>query len=145
MKKVLLTILCCVLLIGSIPVASFAAVGGGEIAVPFYNNTTLFNPKFTIDEAGVAKAVASYVGKPNIVTSVTVTTKIEKKNSDGTWSIVDIGTPNNTWVDTTQNITLSAYHTVQVSRGTYRAVFDYVVSGTGGADDVEQIIIERTY
>ena len=145
MKKVLLTILCCVLLIGSIPVASFAAVGGGEIAVPLYNNASKIRGTFTINESGEASLNASCIGISSTTNSITITSKIEKKNSDGTWSIVDIGTSNNTWVDSTTNLVLVVNHSATLSNGTYRAVFDYVVSGTGGADDVEQIIIERTY
>ena len=145
MKRVFLAILCCVLLIGSIPVASFAAMGGGEIAVPLYNNTLKINGTFVINDSGVATLNASCIGIANKTERITITTKIEKMNSNGSWSIVDIGTENNVWIDTSTNPALLANHTATLSHGTYRAVFDYVVSGSGGADDVDQIIVEKTY
>ena len=145
MKRVFLAILCCVLLIGSIPVASFAAMGGGEIAVPFYNNTAKVSTVFTIDASGNAVLKVSCIGKSGTTTEITAVSRIEKLNSDGSWSIVNIGTADNTWVDTSTSIILSSTHSITVAHGTYRAVINYTVSGSGGADDVIESIIERTY
>ena len=145
MKRVFLAILCCILLIGSIPVASFAAMGGGEIAVPLYNNTTKTTSNFTINDSGVASISATCIGKTGVTTSICVEIIIEKQNMNGTWTAVNIGTTNNVWIDTSTNPILLANHTATLSHGTYRAVFNYTVSGSGGADDVIESIIERTY
>ena len=145
MKRVFLAILCCVLLIGSIPVASFAAMGGGEIAVPLYNNTLMVNSRFSINSSGVATVTIMYVGKAGVTTGATIVTKVEKQNANGSWSIVDIDTEDDVWVDVTTTISLSTTHTVTVPRGTYRAVINYTISGTGGAADTVEDIIEYTY
>ena len=145
MKRVFLAILCCVLLIGSIPVASFAAMGGGEIAVPLYNNTTLANAKFSINSEGVATVSITYVGIPGVSQSATIVTKLEKQNANGSWSIVEIGTTDNVWIDSTTKTTLLVTHSATVSHGTYRAVINYTISGTGGTADTIEKIIEYTY
>ena len=145
MKRVILAILCCVMLIGAIPVASFAAVGGGDIAVPYYNNTSRVSTIFTIDASGNATLKLSCIGKSGMTTGITAVSRIDKLNSDGSWSVVNIGTQNNTWVDSSTSLVLSKTHTATVERGTYRAVVNYTVSGSGGANDTIENIIERTY
>ena len=116
-----------------------------DIVLPMYNNTAVATTTFNINENGVASVSVSYGGKYGQSVSAVITSKIQK-NESGTWVDVDIDQPNNQWVDESSMSFYSTTHTHQLtSRGTYRAVVVYEISGTGGATDVIERTIEKTY
>ena len=108
--------------------------------MPLNNNTLAVNTNFIISDTGEAVVSVKYEGYPNITTGATISIKIEKRNFLFFWSDV---------VEDTIIVNDSYY--VNVLRyqledtGTYRCTVEYVVSGTGGADDVLTFEDTKTY
>ena len=143
MKKMLLLILTLSLFVGAFTVSA-SAVGMGDEISPWYNNVSLEKTTFTIDSSGNAIISLLYRAK-STSNSAIITSKIQK-NVSGVWVDVDINQANNQWVDTSTSTIFTNTHTTQLtSRGTYRAVVVYEISGNGGAPDVIERIIEKTY
>ena len=114
--------------------------------MPRLNNTATTSTNFTITTAGKATISATYDGYKNITTGVTVTSYIEKRTLGLFWTKVDIGEPNNEWVDTSSDYVGCFIHEFWLeNKGTYRATVVYEISGTGGATDVIDYEQERTY
>ena len=133
MKRVNIFLLCMLLLIGCIPLPVAAA---DYDAVPCYNNAVTVNSGFTISDSGMATVNITYNGVANLTTGATITTKIQKRTLGLIWTNVDIGTEDNVWVDETTDFVYATSHSVNLkSKGTYRAVVDFVIRGTGGAAD----------
>lgn len=95
------------------------------------NNTASTHTEFFISSDGMATVGLYYSGYTNITTGATITITIEKRNLLFFWSDV-----------VSETITVSGdYYSNELtyqldSTGTYRCTVEYVVSGTGGADDV---------
>ena len=114
-------------------------------ASPFINNAYRTVSQFVIDTDGTATVSAQYVGRTGLTSGATITMKIQKSVS-GSWVDVEIGQPNNTWVDTRTTATAKITHTYTITqRGTYRALITYNISGTGGANDIFTESIEKTF
>ena len=143
MKKIVSLFICALLFIGVLPISSFAAVGGGNVVMPMYNNVANVTGRFVIEE-GVAKITVGYVGYTNITTSARITTKLQVQTSNG-WLDVDNGEPNNEWLDESTNSVFFITHTREVPSGTYRALITYELYGTGGAADVIEREFEYTH
>ena len=140
MKRIICLIMCCLLFVAIVPVSVFA---NDSAVTPYWNNVIRVNYDFDIDSNGRAVVSVSYIGYSGM-TGATITSKIQKKQTNGTWVDVDIDTANNEWVDTSSNITFTTSHSVTVSRGTYRALIDYEIRGSKPTDTISDII-ERTY
>lgn len=140
MKRIICLLVCCLLFVAIVPVTAFA--NDTEIT-PYWNNALRVNYGFNIDSNGEATVTVSYIGYSGM-TGATITSKIQKQQTNGTWVDVDIDTANNEWVDTSSNITFSTTHSVTVPRGTYRALIDYEIRGSKPTDTISDII-ERTY
>ena len=151
MKKITATIL----LLTTIITCMFVPVGADGIGeptnvssevMPRWNNAFSCDYNFYILTDGTAKVTVDYSGTSGAFTNVTVTTYIQKRFLGIFWTTVDIGQPDNKWIDTSTSIDGRFVHTVSLSNtGTYRAVIKVVFSGTGGADDVIEDKIEATY
>lgn len=111
------------------------------LAVPFVvcasdislldNNTNYTNTSFDISNDGIATVGVRYDGYSNVTTGATISITIEKRNLLFFWSDVVSETI------TVSGIRYSNELTYQLDdTGTYRCTVEYVVSGTGGADDV---------
>lgn len=137
MKKTLTVVLVIVMLI-TMSITVFANDYG---VMPCYNNTISANVHFSIDENGLADISLRYVGYQNCATSGTITCKIQKKGLFG-WSDVSGAS----WVDECNGFMYTAKHSYQLaSSGTYQLVYEYIVRGTGGADDIISGTLEDTY
>lgn len=142
MKRRILSFFLLIILLVTLTVFVSAA---GTIE-PRYNNTALTSTNFTISTAGKATISATYNGYKNVTTGATVTSYIEKRTLGIFWSRVDIGQPNNEWVDTSTDYLDAFSHEFYLpNTGTYRAKVVYEISGTGGATDVINYEQERTY
>ena len=106
----------------------------------FNNNSSEVSTTFEIDSNGKAYINLRYKGYPNITTGATITMKIEKRNLLVFWTDV---------VETTYSVSGSSYSYQHVylleKTGTYRCTVEYVISGTGGADDVITFQDTKTY
>lgn len=131
-----------VLLLAGLAIPALAA---GEIT-PYYNNTISDKSSVTIFDSGLLTIYNQHRGIQGTTAKVVVTTYIEKKVLGLFWSRVDIGQPDNQWVDTAYGDYYNSTHTHQLdSTGTYRVTAIFVVSGTGGADDEITQINEVVY
>ena len=135
MKKILSAIICVVVLIGCIPINTFAV---GEIS-PYYNNTQRTTTNFTISDSGVAKVRISYNGYKDTTTGATIKTKIQKSFLFFFWSDVT------SWTDEASGYYYSTTHSTSVDSGTYRAIVEYTIRGTGGSADVITEQLEYSY
>ena len=143
MKKIASLLICGILLMGIFTVTPFAAIKDEGVAMPMYNNTSNVTTNFLI-ESGIAKVTVGYVGKFNKLTRAAITTKLQVQTSSG-WVDVNNGEPNNEWVEDCTTIMFSEAYSLEVPRGTYRAVIDFEMYGTGGAADVITKTLEYTY
>ncbi len=100
--------------------------------VTLYNNNTLTTiTAFSISNDGTANVSVIYEGYPNITTGATINITIKKRTLLLFWSEV-----------VSDSITVSGesyaeefYYQLE-DKGTYKCNVEYIVSGTGGADDV---------
>ena len=137
MKRRILSMILLVVILSTLVVMAAAAVIPDAGIMPCYNNTMMTSTNFTISTAGKATITATYDGYYGITTGATVTSYIEKRTLGLFWTKVDIGEPNNEWVDTSTDYLDAFGHEFWLdSKGTYRATVVYEISGTGGATDV---------
>lgn len=135
-----LILICVILIVSIVPMIS------AETITPRLNNTSNTSTNFTITTAGKATISATYNGYKGITTGATVTSYIEKRTLGLFWTKVDIGEPNNEWIDTSSDYLGAFGHEFWLeNKGTYRATVVYEISGTGGATDVIDYEQERTY
>lgn len=125
--------------------AAAAAVPDDGV-MPCYNNTMGTSTNFTITTDGLATVTAVYNGHTDVTYGARVTSYIEKRTLGLFWNRVDIGQPNNEWVDTSSALYDVFGHEFQLtSKGTYRATVTYEVCGNGGPADIINYQQERTY
>ena len=133
----------CLVLIVVLLVVSVIPMISADTIMPRLNNTANTSTNFTITSAGKATVTATYNGYRGITTGATVTSYIEKRTLGLFWTKVDIGEPNNEWVDTSTDYADVFGHIIYLEdTGTYRATVVYEISGSGGATDV--IDFEKT-
>ena len=108
--------------------------------MPLNNNTNLTKTRFVISDTGDAAVTVNYEGYPNVTTGAVILIKIEKRNFLLFWTDVveETITVNNYYYANTLHYQLE-------DTGTYRCTVEYVISGTGGADDVITFEDTKTY
>jgi hypothetical protein len=107
---------------------------------PCFNNTLMTQTDFIIESGGNATVCIDYTGYSGITTGANITSTIQKRVALFFWSDVT------SWSDTSSEYSYSNEHSYQLSStGTYRAVVQYTVYGTGGSPDIINETIERTY
>ena len=143
MKK-LIYVLMVVIILYSIACPVLAALP--EEITPLYNNTEYASCALSISSSGNATVTLNYKGIDGVTTGATVETYIQKKTLGLVWTTVNIGQPNNKWVDTVTGVSPTIRHYAQLdSTGTYRAVAKFTISGTGGSADVIEKTSTYTY
>lgn len=117
-----------------------------EEAQPYYNNTISTSGSFVITSSGEAIAAYSIVGHDEYFRSAITVVYIEKLTLGLFWTRVDNGMPDKEWSDFTSINPYIKEHSIQLeNRGTYRAVFEFNVMGTGGSRDVIETKVEATW
>ena len=96
----------------------------------FNNNTASTATRFTISDTGEARIYVDYKGYPNVTTGATITVKIEKRNLLIFWNEV----VNDVYYFREESHAETFVYQLEKT-GTYRCTVDYLISGTGGADD----------
>ena len=99
--------------------------------MPLNNNVLSTKTRFTISDTGEAIVSLNCEGYPNVTTGATISISIEKRNFLFFWSNI---------IEETITVEGSDYfeelqYQLEDS-GTYKCTVEYVISGTGGADDV---------
>ena len=131
----------CLLIVLAFVFASMAqfSVLASDI-MPLNNNTNLTKTRFSISDTGEAVVSLNFEGYPNVTTGATISIKIEKRNFLLFWTDVveETITVNNYYY-------ANALHYQLEDTGTYRCTVEYVIFGTGGADDVITYEAEQKY
>ena len=98
---------------------------------PCNNNTLMTATIFTISSDGTANVSVEYDGYPNVTTGATINITIKKRTLLLFWSEVvsDSVTVSGEWY-------MDEFYYQLEDKGTYKCNVEYIVSGTGGADDV---------
>lgn len=101
-------------------------------AISVYNNNTdTTSTGFFISESGLATVYTSYSGWEGIMTDATITITIKKRSFLLFWNEVTTKT-----LYSTQNDYSNTFEYQLTEKGTYKCEVEYIVSGTGGEDDV---------
>lgn len=141
-NKIMLCLLIAAVMIFSASMAAFAA-SPDETR---YNNTVTATSAASISDNGLLTVTNRYQGIKGTTTKGEITTYIEKKTLGLFWTRVDIGQPNNQWLDVVYDYSYYGSHTFQLSsHGTYRITVIYVISGTGGDPDTITTRMTKTY
>lgn len=142
MKKIICFVLCITTMFGLLSVSAFAASSQDSGIMPCYNNVGLTQSIFCIDPDGLAHVSVSYDGYSGITTGATITIRLQKKVLGLFWSTVDIGEPDDMWIDHASGYLYHNSHSYQLTdKGTYRAEINYTIYGTAGpADEVEDLM-----
>jgi hypothetical protein len=99
-----------------------------------------------VDSNGVAYITVAYSGYTNITTGATITVELQKKFLGLFWTTVDIGMPDNMWVENVSDSNFYKSYSYQLSKkGTYRAEIHYTIYGTAGAADEVEDFLTDTY
>ena len=96
----------------------------------FNNNTASTSTNFSITDTGEARVRVNYEGYPGVTTGATITVKIEKRNLLVFWNEV----VNDVYYFREASHAETFVYQLEKT-GTYRCTVDYLISGTGGADD----------
>ena len=127
MKKMLNSFVCVVLLICCMSTIVSSAEGISLYA----NNTNKTTTDFTISN-NTATVFISYIGIDGVTTNAVITTKIQKRFLLVFWQDVDGAS----WTDYSNDTYYVNSHSIEVKSGTYRALVEYTIYGTGGTADV---------
>lgn len=111
-----------------------------------YNNTVMASSVASISDSGLLTVDNQFQGIRGKTTKGEITTYVEKRTLGFFWTRVDIGQPNNQWVDVVYDYLYDGTHTFQLSnQGTYRITVVYVISGSGGDADTIRQTMTKTY
>lgn len=113
---------------------------------PRWTNCDLYSFGFSITDDGMARVGVDYVGDANNLASAKSTVKLQKRFLLVFWNTVDIGYPNNEWVETSTELVDLFYNGFQLSdTGTYHAVLTLEITGKDGSVDVVDTDLEYEY
>ena len=114
-------------------------VSASDISL-YNNNTMTTTTDFSITETGEAIVYVDFTGYSGVTTGATINITIEKRSFLFFWNDV-----------VTETITVYTYrydnefYYQLEDKGTYRCTVEYIVSGSGGADDVLTFEDTATY
>lgn len=146
MKKLLTLLLVLTMLVSSLHITAFAEDGESTAIQPRLSNIYVCMVDFDITSTGFASIYFDYEANPDVFESATVEIYLEKRTLGIFWNRVDIGEPDDVWVDTFYENDGYVDHTLQLTKtGTYRATFKMTFRGTGTEDDVLEKTVQATY
>ena len=147
MKKIFLKFIVFVLCFAFVFSGAFATSAyAAESVQPRLNNFNRASYVFSVTSPQTAEVAVTYSAKADVFTQAKVTVEVQKQVLWLFWVTVDIGEPNNKWVAYSTDVYGTFNHVFSIDgAGTYRAIIKLEVSGTGGATDVVEEIIESTY
>lgn len=122
--------LCLILIFIFIFTGGFTQTAFASNITPYYNNTISTDTTFNISENGKANVSVYYDGYPGTTTGATICIKIEKRNLLVFWNEV----VNDVYYFREASHAETFVYQLEKT-GTYRCTVDYLISGTGGADD----------
>lgn len=137
MKKLFAIILTCLVVLSAMAGPAWAAQPQPDVS-PMYAVPISVDCVSDIDDDNVLYTTAAYnIGNAEY-TRIKITIYVEKRSLLVLWNRVDIGQPNNEWVDYCYGWTNETFHSAQMpSSGTYRITTTFEVEN--GMDVVETI------
>ena len=136
----------CLLIAVLMMVSASTAAMAASLYETRYNNTVMASSVASISDSGLLTVDNQFQGIRGKTTKGEITTYVEKRTLGFFWTRVDIGQPNNQWVDVVYDYLYDGSHTFQLSnQGTYRITVVYVISGSGGEADTITQTITKTY
>ncbi|MBR2908225.1 MAG: hypothetical protein IKJ04_08190 [Clostridia bacterium] len=146
MKRILTLMLVLTMFVSSLHITAAAEDGAGTEIQPRLSNIYVCEVDFDITSTGFASIYFEYFGDPEVFESATVEIYLEKRFLGVFWNRVDIGMPNNVWIDVFYEDNGYVDHTLQLTKkGTYRARFVMTFRGTGNEDDELEKTVQATY
>lgn len=143
--KRLLSLLLTFCMLSSLSTVSAAVPTPPDTVSPLYNNTASVYANMHIATDGLMQIRYSFSGLP-VATKLVITTSLERKNMGFFWQTVEIGRPNNQWVDTCYDIDYRYTRNFRLpKKGTYRVKILFQVYGRGGAADEIPYSFTDTY
>ena len=125
-------------------VSAFAQEDYG--VAPCYDNVFECEFEFSVIDPNIAQVSVEYSGISGDFKKAEITVKIQKKVFLLFWDTVDIGEPNDEWVETSTALNGLFYNTFDVNgTGTYRALITVEFTGVDGSVDVVEETIEYKY
>lgn len=113
---------------------------------PCYDNVTRYYCNFSVNDPNTATVSVDYYGISGDFQKAEITVKIQKKVLLLFWDTVDIGEPNDEWVETSTALNGHFYNTFDVNgTGTYRALITVEFTGVDGSVDVVEETKEYKY
>ena len=136
----------CLLIAVLMMVSASTAAMAASLYETRYNNTVMASSVASISDSGLLTVDNQFQGIRGKTTKGEITTYVEKRTLGFFWTRVDIGQPNNQWVDVVYDYLYDGSHTFQLSnQGTYRITVVYVISGSGGDADTIRQTMTKTY
>ncbi len=142
-KKILIIFLSLVL-VSLTTISAFAQEDYG--IAPCYANIDWCDLSFCVYDPNTAEVYVEYYGISGDFKKAEITVKIQKKVFLLFWDTVDIGEPNDEWVETSTALNGDFYNTFDVNgTGTYRALITVEFTGLDGSVDVVEETMEYKY
>lgn len=114
----------------SAAVPACAAQSGGATVQPMLTEPARTESLTNVSGSKVLTVNNRYTALDDAVTRVVITTYVEKRKALVTWERVDIGQPNNKWIDVIYGDGGSMSHSVQLpASGTYRVTATFDIYG----------------
>lgn len=113
---------------------------------PKYNGLIDVAIRTTVTTNGRLISVLDANGKKGNTTRIEIELYVERRVLGIFWTRVDIGTPNNTWIDSINNWQYSNTFSTQLSSsGTYRVTVKFTAFCADGSSDVVTRVDSVTY
>lgn len=149
MRKILKSVIIAILTISVLATSNivvWADEGTNNQISPYLINCDRCVFSFNVVDPGKAQVSIVYTAKRDVFSEAIVSVKIQKRFLGIFWKTVDIGLPNNEWIDTSTDVNGVFYNSFDVDgTGTYRAIFTVEIIGIDGSADLIEDTIEAKY
>ena len=111
-----------------------------QAASTYTNQTVSTNTSFQISDSGLASVSLCYAGREGLMTNAKIVITISKRTYLFFWDVREEAT-----FYSKELYYIHLYETQLYSKGTYKCEVQYIISGTGGADDILTFEDTETY
>ncbi len=106
-------------------------------AATMYNNVINVSASSSVSSGGLLQTALYAIGTKGVTSRIIIELYVEKRILGVFWSKVEIGVPDNVWIDSVNShIYNNTFSTQLNSSGTYRVTVTFTISGSGGPDDI---------
>ena len=145
-RKLLAFVLAMICLLMFFVTTTSAAVAPNDAIMPCYDNVQSGNFNFYVTSDGRLCVAVDYKGVSGVFTQAMISVEIEKRFLGLFWRTVEIGYPDDVWVEYSSVLNGSFTNIFPADgTGTYRAKITLSISGMFGTDDIIEKTIECVY